>query len=52
VYVVYDQKGPSIFTPDGVRGQATAQKLIVVLAIADLAAQAWALSGIGYRRAR
>jgi hypothetical membrane protein len=52
VYVVYDQKGPSIFTPDGVRVQATAQKLIVVLAIADLAAQAWALSGIGYRRAR
>ncbi|MBV9950767.1 MAG: hypothetical protein JO291_02355 [Acidimicrobiia bacterium] len=42
-YVVYDQKGPSIFTPDGVRAQATAQKIIVLLAIADLVAQAWAL---------
>jgi hypothetical protein len=46
-YVLYDQNGPSIFTPDGVRAQATAQKLIVLLAIADLAAQAWALSRPG-----
>jgi hypothetical protein len=43
-YVAYDQKGPSIFTRDGVRAQATAQKLIVALAIADLVAQAWALT--------
>jgi hypothetical protein len=43
-YVVFDQRGPDLMTPNGLEARVAAQKLIVVLAFANLTAQAWALT--------
>jgi drug/metabolite transporter (DMT)-like permease len=43
-YVVFDQQGPDLMTPDGLEARVAVQKVIVVLAFANLTAQAWALS--------
>jgi hypothetical protein len=42
-YVVFDQQGPELMTPDGLEARVAAQKVIVAVAFANLTAQAWAL---------
>jgi hypothetical protein len=43
-YVVFDQQGPAVGTVEGLETRVGAQKAIVLLAITNLTAQAWALS--------